>query len=373
MTTPVPCPPDALDIKDIRVCDARAEIERCLRIHAWLNALPVVDLLRSTPPRADDDLISVVVPMYNARRWIDDCLRGLLAQTHTNLEIFCVDDASDDDTYDHVVHRFGADRRICAVRLDATVGPYQIKNWVIGSLARGAWVALQDADDISHPPRLATQRRWMRAHDQRMGGTCAHHFFFPDDPLGPGTGAPVAIDGVHHNLAFFPTIEADLAAPQLSASYPIRAGSEFWGVCRQGPYKLYETVLAGHGTQMIERALFLEFGGFDGRTRVAADSDFNERLVRFHALGNVPQVLYSRRFHPRSLTQDPETNFTSATRRQYAEQRAQRVASIREAAVSGDMARTRALCIQDLYFGDIAVQRMHSGFDVTEQLAPRCR
>ena len=373
MTMPLQLPPEAREIKDIRTCDARAEIERCLRVLAWVDRVPVAELVRATPPRADAELISVVVPMYNARPWIDACIKGLLAQTHANLEIFCVDDASDDDGYARVVEQFGTDRRICAIRLGATVGPYQIKNWVIGSLARGAYVALQDADDVSHPLRIATQWRWMRDAGVRVSGTCAHHFFLPDDELGRGTGPPVEVDGMRHNLAFYPTIDAALESPLLAASYPVRAGAEFWSVCRAGPYKLYESVLAGHGTQMVERALFLELGGFDGRTRIAADSDFNERLVRFYPLGNVPLVLYSRRFHPLSLIQHPATNFTSAARLEYRARRELRVAAIREAATAGDMARTRELCTEDLYCGDIAVEHMHSGFDVDQPVAARRR
>jgi hypothetical protein len=123
-------------------------------------------------------------------------------------------------------------------------------------------------------------------------------------------------------------------------------------------------VLAGHGTQMVERALFLELGGFDGRTRIAADSDFNERLVRFYTLGNVPRVLYSRRFHSLSLTQHPATNFTSTARLEYRARRDVRTAAIREAATAGDVARTRELCTEDLYCGDIMVEHMHCGFDV---------
>ena len=364
MTTPLQLPPEARELKDIRTCDARAEIDRCLRILTWVDRLPVAELVRAAPPRAGAELISVVVPMHNARPWIDACIKGLLAQTHANLEIFCVDDASDDDSYARVVEQFGADRRICAIRLGTRVGPYQIKNWVIGSLARGAYVALQDADDVSHPLRIATQWRWMRDAGVRVSGTCAHHFFLPDDELGRGTGPPVEVDGMRHNLAFYPTIDAALESPLLAASFPERAGAEFWNVCRVGPYKLYWSVLAGHGTQMVERALFLELGGFDGRTRIAADSDFNERLVRFYPLGNVPQVLYSRRFHALSLIQHPATNFTSTARLEYRARRDVRTAAIREAAIAGDVARTRELCTEDLYCGDIMVEHMHCGFDV---------
>src|SRR5262249_58506866 len=119
------------------------------------------------------------------------CLKGLLAQTHSDLEIFCVDDGSSDDTYERVVEQFGADRRICAIKLRRNVGPYQIKNWVIGSLARGTWIALQDADDVSHPLRLATQRGWTGANGDRLSRTGARPVFPPDMSLPLGVAPPL--------------------------------------------------------------------------------------------------------------------------------------------------------------------------------------
>ena len=118
----------------------------------------------------------------------------------------------------------------------------------------------------------------------------------------------------------------------------------------------------------MERSLFLEFGGFDGRTMVAADSDFNSRIVRFHPIGNLPTVLYSRRFHANSLTQHPATSLTSAARQEYRARRDLRDAKIRTELAAGHSARVRELCTADLYFGDVEVQRMSSAFGITDRL-----
>jgi hypothetical protein len=115
---------------------------------------------------------------------------------------------------------------------------------------------------------------------------------------------------------------------------------------------------------MYERALLLEFGGFDGRTFVGADSELNWRLLRFMSIGNIPHVLYSRRIHRDSLTQRPETGHRSPLRLAYFAEAARAHDEIEAVLRSGQPRRAKELATTDLYHGDVAVAEMHSGFDV---------
>jgi glycosyltransferase involved in cell wall biosynthesis len=326
----------------------RREIARSIRVIASLARLAPSDVVRRRAPHQDADLVTMIIPMRNARAWIELCLKSVLAQTHANLEVFCVDDCSTDDSYARVVQQFGADRRLCMVRLQRRVGPYQIKNWVISRMARGRFVAMQDADDVSHPARIARQVRWMRRSGSAVSGTYIHQFSLDGTGMIRGTTPVARGDGELHNLVLYPPVAA------------IRAGEDF-GV-RFGERRF---ALAKHGSQMYTRDALRAFGGFDGRTSIVADTDLNWRMLRFVDIGNLPEVLYSRRIHRESLTRRPDTAYGSSARQA---QRAAYDLLQREVARrlgAGDTHGARALCTQDLFHGDVAVAEISSGFDVS--------
>ncbi|MFZ4603129.1 MAG: glycosyltransferase family A protein [Caulobacterales bacterium] len=100
-------------------------------------------------------LISVVVPAYNAGRWIDRTLASIQGQTWREIEIIVVDDGSSDDTVVRVERAAAADRRIRLVR-QTNAGPAVARNRGLRE-CRGVFVAPVDADDLWAPDNLAQQ------------------------------------------------------------------------------------------------------------------------------------------------------------------------------------------------------------------------
>lgn len=113
--------------------------------------------VRNTPAAVTDGpLVSVVVPSHNAAHTITTCLRGLMAQSWRNLEIIVVDDCSRDATADIVAALARKDLRLRLVRLPANGGAYVARNTGFEQ-ARGVFFTVQDADDWSHPQKIAEQ------------------------------------------------------------------------------------------------------------------------------------------------------------------------------------------------------------------------
>jgi glycosyltransferase involved in cell wall biosynthesis len=90
--------------------------------------------------------VSVVIPAYNAARYLAAAIDACLAQTLSPHEIIVVDDGSKDETPD-ICARYGD--RIIAIR-QANKGEAGARNTALGA-ATGEFIALLDADDTCAP------------------------------------------------------------------------------------------------------------------------------------------------------------------------------------------------------------------------------
>lgn len=91
-------------------------------------------------------LVSIVIPMHNAARHIEECLRSCKSQTYSNIEVIAVDDASTDMTVS-VVKGYPFKRPLLLIRNISNKGTAGARNIGIQN-ARGKYIALLDADDM---------------------------------------------------------------------------------------------------------------------------------------------------------------------------------------------------------------------------------
>jgi glycosyltransferase involved in cell wall biosynthesis len=96
--------------------------------------------------------VSVIIPAYNAARFLGETLTSVLSQTVPPLEVLVIDDGSTDSTPD-VARAFGP--RVTLIQ-QANTGESVARNRAIAA-ASGEWIAFCDADDLWVPQKLERQ------------------------------------------------------------------------------------------------------------------------------------------------------------------------------------------------------------------------
>ena len=106
----------------------------------------------------DSDLIvgkvSVIIPVYNAEKYIGQALASLLKQTYAKFEVICVNDGSTDGTAD-ILEKFAKKDRRIKIIAQENRGAAAARNCGI-ALADGQYTAILDADDVYLPEMLQT-------------------------------------------------------------------------------------------------------------------------------------------------------------------------------------------------------------------------
>jgi glycosyltransferase involved in cell wall biosynthesis len=105
-------------------------------------------------------LVSVLMPAYNAAAFLDLTIESVLNQKFSDFELLIIDDCSQDNTFEIANKWVLVDDRIQIIRNSSNLGIAGNRNKAV-SLARGKYIAWQDADDISFPDRLALQSAYL--------------------------------------------------------------------------------------------------------------------------------------------------------------------------------------------------------------------
>ncbi len=209
--------------------------------------------------------VSVIIPAYNAEKWLGRTLESVLAQTYAPHEILVVDDGSKDGTA-QLAESFGP--RITCIR-QVNAGAAAAENHALRRMT-GDWMALLDADDYWEPYRLEAGVALVRQHPELRWVAGSYLCWWPD---GAKTRMPVG-------ELFETDPERDIVIP------------DFFAVARQ-PGAFATCAF------LIRRDVFDEVGFFDERMRTAYDLDMWYRIaVRYPAIGFVkrPVFVYDRRF-----------------------------------------------------------------------------
>ena len=203
--------------------------------------------------------VSVVMSVYNGERYLEEAILSVLEQSFTDFELIAVDDGSSDTTPRILDRLSQEDPRITVIRQE-NCGQTLSLNRAIG-VARGNYLARQDADDLSMPKRLELQAHYLDSHPSvAVVGTAAEVM----DQKGAVIGT--------------------LATPQ--------------GVAQVQQALLTARATPVHGSVMMRKEAVAAMGGYRDAFWVSQDFDLWLRMAERFDLDNIPLKLYRWRRNP---------------------------------------------------------------------------
>lgn len=116
--------------------------------------------------------VSVVMPVYNAEKYLRQSIESVQSQTYKNFEFIIIDDGSSDSSWRIIKGYASKDKRIRAFRNFQNLRATKTLNRGL-RLSRGKFIVRMDADDWSYPYRIKEQMKYMNGHSEVgvSGGT----------------------------------------------------------------------------------------------------------------------------------------------------------------------------------------------------------
>lgn len=137
----------------------------------------------------DKELVSIIVPVYNAGAYIKETISMVQAQTYENWELLLVDDCSGDDSRQRILECMeSGDGRIRLISKPKNEGAARARNTGIEA-SKGRYVAFLDADDLWMPDKLEKELAFMK--EKRAAFVFTAYEF--GDEHGKGTGKVVHV------------------------------------------------------------------------------------------------------------------------------------------------------------------------------------
>lgn len=254
--------------------------------------------------------ISVIIPCYNAERFLAEALASVLAQTRQPHEIIVVDDCSTDGSLAVAEQWAAAHPGIRVLRMPQNGGDAPARNAAVRE-ATGELVAMLDADDA-----------WEPFHLEEVAGLLDAH------PEAVVAGSAVRRTGSRDGLW----------TPRFAPGVPTRV---FELALWQAPQS--------HSTVVIRRAALLELGGYDETSRCTTDVDMWIRLSYRHPFVCTHRVTGTYHWHEQQTSRAPTRQIAARHRFRYKQLQQMRAEGSPEVAMA-----ERVLCRtwqRDLRYG----------------------
>lgn len=119
-------------------------------------------------------LVSVIIPVYNAEKYLEEAVDSVLSQTYRDLELIIIDDCSKDNSLEIARSYEQSDARVRVIAGEKNQGVARVRNRGVQE-ARGEYIALLDSDDVWRKDKLERQLRLIESKGAQIA-YCSYDF-----------------------------------------------------------------------------------------------------------------------------------------------------------------------------------------------------
>ena len=121
---------------------------------------------------SENPMISVVMSVYNAEKYLDEAIESILNQTYKDFEFIIINDGSKDDSLKTIRKYEQQDNRIIVISRENRGLIFSLNEGI--EISSGKYIARMDADDISLPTRFEKQLQFMEKDNLDI---CGSHYY----------------------------------------------------------------------------------------------------------------------------------------------------------------------------------------------------
>lgn len=140
-----------------------------------------------------EGLVSIITPVYNAEKFVEDTIKSVKSQTYENWELLLIDDCSSDSSADIIKRYAKDDSRIKYIKLNKNSGAAVTRNTGLSN-AEGRYIAFLDSDDIWKPTKLEKQMELLKSEKVGFCFTSYRYIQQNGEPMNKVARAPKKID-----------------------------------------------------------------------------------------------------------------------------------------------------------------------------------
>lgn len=201
--------------------------------------------------------VSICCAFYNRSKHVKESIDSLLNQTHDKFEVIVINDGSTDPETNKILDSFD-NKRLTVVHQINSGFVTSIKNAI--NLAKGKYIAIHGAGDISYPNRILEQAKHLQQNEKTVAVSC----YFENTVFG----------GKNHGVS------KKVASSKLKLS-----ASDFINGINP----------LSHGEVMFRKDSYERVGGYRNFFTYAQDIDLWLRMIEIGSIDIVPNLLYQRR------------------------------------------------------------------------------